>query len=298
MHVVISGGTGLIGQALHASLLNDGHSVTLLVRRNPEGPDEASWDPASGWVDTTAFERADVVVNLSGAPVAGKRWTEQYRRTIMDSRVNASQVLANAMAGLDKKPSLYIQASGVGFYGDRDDEVLEEQATPGRAFLSDVCVEWEGAAAPAADAGIPCAFLRTGLVMSSQGGAFAKMLPLFKAGLGGPLGDGSAWWPWITLHDHIRAIRFVMDAPLGGPVNMVGPAPVRQSELAQALGKALRRPSLIPAPSLALRLAVGEFSTEILASTRAVPSFLLDAGFTFDHPTIDEACRWLANTGQ
>lgn len=297
MHVVISGGTGLIGQALHASLLDDGHTVTLLVRRNPEGDHEASWDPASGWIDTTAFDGADVVVNLSGAPVAGKRWSEQYRRTIMDSRVDSSQVLANAMVGLDKKPSLYIQASGVGFYGDRDDEVLEEQAIPGRSFLSDVCVEWEGAAAPAADAGIPCAFLRTGLVMSSRGGAFAKMLPLFKAGLGGPLGDGSAWWPWITLHDHIRAIRFVMDAPLGGPINMVGPAPVRQSELAQALGKALRRPSLIPAPSLALRLAMGEFSTEILASTRAVPSFLLDAGFTFDHPTIDEACRWLVTTG-
>lgn len=295
MRVVMCGGSGLIGTALVASLLADGHEVTQLVRHDHPGVGEASWAPALGQLDCGVFDGVDAVVNLSGAGVGDKRWTPEYKRLIRDSRVDSSALIASTLAALPQPPPVYVQASAMGVYGDRDDEILTEQSVPGRGFLADVVTEWEAAAAPAEQVGIRTVLMRTGLVAAADGGAFGQLLPLFKAGGGGRIADGSMWWSVISLVDEVAAFRFALaEASVSGPVNLACPEPARNKDVTRALGLALGRPAVVPVPGFALRVALGEFADDVMASTRMVPQVLLDAGFEFTHQDATAVCEWLA----
>ncbi|MFD3457970.1 TIGR01777 family oxidoreductase [Streptomyces sp. NPDC058691] len=292
MRFAITGSSGLIGSALVRSLLADGHEVVRLVRRPPSGPDEARWDPEGGEIDATALEGVEAVVNLAGAGVADHRWTTAYKRTIHDSRVRGTATLAGALASLGAPPRVLVSGSGITAYGDTGDRRVDESTPYGDGFLPGVCRDWEAAAAPARDAGIRTAFARTGLVVSGRGGAWERLFPLFKAGLGGRLGSGRQYWSFISLQDQVAALRHMAghDA-VSGPVNVCAPEPVTNAEVTAAMARVLRRPALFPVPGPVLRTVVGEFSTDILGSTRAVPRKLLDTGFAFAHPGIDEAIR-------
>lgn len=298
MNIVISGASGLIGSALVDRLVAAGHQVVSLVRRPPRSDDERSWYPAEGRLDPSVFDGVDAVINLSGAGVGDKRWSAEYKQTILDSRVGTSALLASTMAGLASPPAVYLQASAIGFYGDRGEEQLTEKSAAGSGFLADVVQQWEAAAEPAAQAGIRTVFLRTGLVMSPRGGAFAKLLPIFKAGVAGPLGDGRMWWPIITLPDHVRAIEFLLTTDVAGPVNLVGPEAATNATVTKQLAQALGRPAVIPVPPVALKLALGEFAGDVLASTKVEPGMLLDAGFRFDHASVAQACAWFVSDAQ
>lgn len=295
MRVAVTGASGVIGNALVPSLRQGGHEVQRLVRRAARADDEISWDPVAGTVDLVALAGVDAVVNLSGAGVGDKRWTKAYKQLILDSRVDSTRTIARAMATLSPAPRVLLSASAVGYYGDRGEQVLLESASRGDGFLADVVVAWEAAARPAEAAGIRTALLRTGLVMSPSGGAFGRLLPLFKAGVGGRIGDGRMWWPWITLVDEIRAIEFLLDSELSGPVNLGSPYPARNSDLTAALGEALHRPTLVPVPQFALRAALGQFADDVTASQRMVPQVLTDAGFDFAHSDLASATHWLVN---
>ena len=299
MKIVVSGASGLIGQPLVQALRGDGHEVVRLVRREPKEPDEARWDPAAGTVDAAALDGVDAAVNLSGANVGGRRWTEDYKREIRDSRVDSTHTLATALARLPRPPAVLLNGSAIGFYGDRGDEELTEDSPAGDSFLAGVVRDWEAAAAPAQDAGIRVTNLRSGLVMSARDGAFGRLLPVFRLGLGGPLGGprhaGQMWWSWITLADEVGAIRFLLDHDVPGPVNLTGPAPARNAEVTRELGKALHRPARLPVPYASLRAALGEFAEEVMASQRVLPTRLTAAGYTFAQPTLPEACRWLVS---
>lgn len=298
MKVLISGASGLIGQALTSSLTSDGHEVLHLVRHTPQAEHHIQWDPAAGTYDTTKLTAVDTVVNLNGAGVGDKRWTPEYKNLLRSSRIDSTKTLFDLLGDLKEKPRLVLQGSAVGFYGSRGDELLTERSQRGTGFLADLTVDWEAAAAGedgAALHGIDVAYLRTGLVMAAHGGAFERLLLPFKLGLGGPIGDGKMWWPWITLHDHIRACRFLMEHHVTGPVNLTGPEPRRNKDVSTALGRALVRPSFVPVPPVALKAVLGEFAGDVMSSQRAEPAVLLDAGFQFDHPTIVSACGWLAD---
>lgn len=293
MKIAVTGASGLVGTPLLRRLRTDGHDVVQLVRREPRQPGEARWDPSAGTIEPGALDGVDAAVNLSGAGVADKRWTDEYKRTILSSRVDSTRTLAAALAGLDPAPTVLLNASAVGYYGDRGEELLTEESAPGDGFLADVCVDWEAATLPAQEAGIRTVHLRTGIVLTPKGGAFGRQLPLFRLGLGGPLGRGRMWWPWITLEDQLAAIRFLLESDLSGPVNLTGPGPTRQVDVARALGAALHRPALLPVPPPALHAVLGEFADDVLASQHALSSRLLDAGFTFRHPDIAAACAWV-----
>jgi uncharacterized protein (TIGR01777 family) len=289
VRIVVTGSSGLIGTALVARLRTAGHDVLRLVRRPPRAADELQWDPAAGEVDVAGLAGVDAAVHLAGAGVGDRRWTHSYKQTIRASRVDGTRTLATALAALDPRPRVLVSGSAVGYYGDRGDEVLTEDSPGGEGFLAEVVRAWEAAAAPAVQTGIRVAFARTGLVLAPQGGALGRMLPLAQLGLFGPLGGGQQWWPWITLEDEARAIEFLLERELEGPVNLSAPQPVRQGELARALGRALHRPSLLPTPAFALRLGLGEFADDVLASQRMLPSRLLDAGFVFNQRTVEQA---------
>ncbi|ROP45734.1 TIGR01777 family oxidoreductase [Pseudokineococcus lusitanus] len=293
MRVVVAGASGLIGTALRERLAGLGHDVVRLVRREVEGPGEVRWDPSRGRLDEADLEGVDAAVCLSGAGVGDKRWTPAYQREILSSRTETTRTLAEALARTRPRPAVLVQGSAVGVYGHRGEEVLTETSPPGSSFLADVVVDWEAAARPAQDAGIRTAFARTGLVMAPGAGAFGRLLPLVRLGVGGPLGDGRQWWPWITLVDEVDAIVHLLTTEVEGPVNLASPQPVRNVELTRALGKAAGRPTVVPAPRLALRLALGGFADEILASQRVVPEVLAASGFTFTHPDVVSASRWL-----
>ncbi len=285
MRVLISGASGLIGSALVRSLQAQGHDALRLVRgAGHVGAGDIDWDPASGRLDRSALEGLDAVVNLAGENVAQGRWTPAKKARILDSRVRATRLLATTLVGCAARPKVFASASAVGFYGDRGDEMLDERSASGGGFLAEVCRQWELAANPAAEAGIRTAILRIGMVVSRDGGALAAMLPLFRLGLGGPLGSGRQYVSWIALPDLIRAIEFVLACQdLQGPVNLVSPQPVTNRQWTALLGQVLRRPALLPAPPLALRLAVGEMADAmLLSSTRAVPRRLQQAGFVFE----------------
>ena len=294
MKVAVTGASGLIGTALVASLRRDGHEVVRLVRRAARGADEVTWDPAGGTVDLAGLAGSDAVVHLAGAGVADKRWSTAYKQTILRSRTDSTRTVVQAMLQLDPMPSVFLSGSAVGYYGDRGEEVLLESSARGEGFLSDVVVAWEAETAPAAQAGIRTAMLRTGLVMTRDGGAFGRLLPIIRAGAGGPIGDGRMWWPWITLVDEVRAIEFLLDTDVPGPVNLGAPNPARNVDVTRALGRAFHRPTLVPVPQAALRVVLGEFAQDVTASQRMVPQTLLDAGFDFVHADPDEAARWLA----
>lgn len=288
--IVLAGSSGLIGSALSAYLAARGDEVVRLVRRPARDPGELSWDPVAGRLDAVALQGAAAVVNLAGAGVGDRRWSEDYKALIRSSRIDTTRTLALAIAATGE-PIRLVNASAVGYYGtDRGDDVLTEESAPGHGFLAGVVRDWEAATAPAAAAGAAVAFARTGLVMDATGGAFAKLVLLTKLGLGGPIGSGRQYWPWISLHDEVRALAWLVDHPeVTGAVNVVGPDPLQQAEIASAIAARLHRPHIVPAPAAALKLVLGEFAEDVLGSQRVLPARLLAAGFSHDHPTIEDA---------
>ncbi|KPC60593.1 TIGR01777 family oxidoreductase [Streptomyces chattanoogensis] len=292
MRIAITGSTGLIGSALVRSLRADGHDVVRLVRRPPSAPDEVRWDPRSQEVDTAGLAGCTAVVHLAGAGVGDHRWTASYKREIRDSRVLGTRAVATALAAMDTPPRVFVCGSAIGYYGDTGDRRTDETASAGTGFLPDVCVDWEAAARPAQDAGIRTVFARTGLVVARSGGAWGRLFPVFRLGLGGRLGDGSQYWSFISLHDHIAALRHLIDTDdLTGPVNLTAPEPVTNREATAVMGKYLGRPTLFTVPAPVLRIALGEFADDVLSSQRIIPQRLLDSGFTFAHPRIMDAVR-------
>lgn len=297
MRVAIAGASGFVGRALVTELRQAGHEVVRLVRREANSPDEVSWDPTTGIVDRAALEGVQAGVNLSGAPLADKRWNVEYKREVRASRTSTARTLAQAL--VDVGAASLLQASAIGFYGQHHaDDLIDESSPAGTDFLADVCVDWEAAALAAVEGGLRVAYLRTGLVAAADGGAFDPILRTLRLGVGGPLGSGSAWWSWISLPDEVRAIRFLLEEDIEGPVNLVSPQPVPNAQLIRAIGRELHRPALLPAPAIALKLALGEFADEVLASRRVVPGVLLDAGFDYDHPSVPDLARWLVADGK
>ncbi|GII90152.1 TIGR01777 family oxidoreductase [Sinosporangium siamense] len=292
MTVIVTGSSGLLGSALVRSLRDDGRRVLSLVRREPAGPDEASWNPATGELDPAVLEGAEAVVHLAGAGIGDKRWTPEHKREIRRSRVEGTRTIARTLAGLSARPPVFVSASAVGYYGDTRDRIVDETSPPGTGFLAEVVRAWEEETVPAEEAGIRTVRLRTGLVLSGKGGALAPILPIFKLGLGAPLGSGRQYWPWISIVDWVGAVRHVLDhGDVAGPVNLTAPEPVTNAEFTKALGKALGRPTLpLPVPGFALRLGLGEFAEEgVLIGTRAVPKRLITANYTFRHTDLGDA---------
>lgn len=285
----ITGSTGLIGEALIASLSADGHHVQRLTRDPARAQgDDVHWDVEAGTIEAAKLEGVDVVVHLAGEPIGAARWTEETKRRILDSREQGTGLLARTLAGLDQPPRLFLSSSAVGFYGDRGDEILTEESSPGDDFLAEVCSAWERAAQPAIDAGIRTIHPRTGVVIAQQGPLIEKIDLPFRLGVGGRVGNGRQYVPWISLEDEVRALRFLAAHPeLSGPVNLVGPEPVTNRELTKALGQVLRRPTVLPIPPLAIRLLYGEMGVTLATvSNRVLPARLIEAGFTFTHTTL------------
>lgn len=291
MRVAISGASGLIGRQLGAFLTTGGHEVLRLVRREA-GPGEVRWDPARGTVDAAALEGVDAVVHLAGESVAGGRWTAARKKEILESRRAGTDALARALAGLDRKPKVFVSASAVGIYGDTKDREVDEASDPGSGFLADVCKAWEAAADPARAAGIRVVHPRIGVVLSAAGGALAELRTPFSFGVGGPVGSGEQWFPWISMDDTIGALHHLLTAQAEGPVNLVAPAPVRQRELASTLGRVLKRPAVMPLPAFAVRTLFGEMGSEVLlAGQRVKPRRLGELGFSWLRTDLEAALR-------
>jgi uncharacterized protein (TIGR01777 family) len=289
--VVLAGASGLIGGALHDRLLRSGHEVSTLVRRPPASAADKQWHPERRELDPAWLVGADAVICLSGAGVGDHRWTEDYKRTIASSRTDPVATIASSMAGLDQPPPTLICASAVGYYGDTGDHVVTETAAPGAGFLADVCRDWEAAADPAREAGIRVVHLRTGLVLG-DGGLLARLKRLFKLGVGGRLGTGRQYMPWISITDEIAAIEFCLSTTaIAGPVNLCGPTPVTNAEFTATLARLLHRPALVRAPAFGLRIVLGEFADDVLGGQRAVPAVLTANGFEFTHPDLESALR-------
>ena len=278
--IAVTGASGLIGSALCAQLKSDGHQVIKVVRRAARVADEVSWNPLKGEIDLAGLEGTDAVFHLAGAGVGDKRWSAAYRSEILNSRLLGTTTIANACEQI--QPEVFISASAIGYYGETGDRSVTETDRGGDDFLSIVCREWELVANQAPS--VRTVKLRTGLVLDPTGGALGRMLPIFKFGLGGKLGSGKQWWSWITLHDQIRAMIFLMNSKIEGPVNITSPNPVTNQQFTAALARALKRPAFFPAPAFALRAVLGGFSTEILGSKKVMPKVLLDNNFEFDYP--------------
>ncbi|MGW0596745.1 TIGR01777 family oxidoreductase [Streptomyces sp. NPDC002776] len=290
--IVVAGASGLIGGAVVRSLRADGHEVVRLVRRAARAKDEVRWDPDAGYVDPAGLAGCAAVLNFAGAGVGGRRWTDAYKQRIRDSRVRGTATLAEAMAALPEPPRVFVNGSAIGYYGETGDRAVDENAPPGTGFLPEVCVAWEGAAAPAERAGVRTVFVRTGLVVARQGGAWARLFPLFKAGLGGRMGDGSQYWSYVSLHDEVAAIRHLMAADgLSGPFNVTAPEPLTNREITEVMGRVLRRPTLFAVPAPVLRTVLGEMAGDVLGSARVVPKRLLESGFSFAFPDAEAAVR-------
>jgi uncharacterized protein (TIGR01777 family) len=287
--IAISGSSGLIGTALVGHLKSEGHTVQRLVRRAPVASDEVQWDPQTGFVDLAPLAGVDAIIHLAGVGVGDKRWTKKFKSEILNSRLLGTTAIAKAVAEL--KPAVFISASAIGWYGESGNRAVVETDRVGDDFLAAVCREWESAADLAGD--VRTVKIRTGLVLDPTGGALGKMLPLFRLGFGGKLGSGKQWWSWITLHDQIRAMVFALENPISGPVNVTSPNAVTNQEFTSALARALHRPALFPAPAIALKIALGGFSSEVLGSKKVIPHVLQEAGFTWDYPHITEALNQL-----
>jgi uncharacterized protein len=293
MHVTVTGATGLIGSALVPALRARGDHVVTLVRTGlPASADAVPWDPERGVLDAAGIAGSNAVVHLSGVSVDA-RWTPEYKRAIMRSRVDSTALLAHRLADLRPTPSVLVVASAVGIYGDRGDEILDEQSPLGSGFLADVARAWEAAAAPARDAGIRTVYTRFGIVLARAGGALAKMLPPFELGAGGRIGRGTQWMSWIAREDVVRAVAYAIDHPgVSGSINVTSPTPVTNAEFAKTLGHVLHRPAFASVPAFAVRLAYGELAdAALLASQRAVPRALERAGFEFGYPALEGALR-------
>jgi uncharacterized protein (TIGR01777 family) len=288
--ILLSGASGMLGSALHQALAAPNRPTLQLVRRPAASPQQIQWDPAAlrPVADLAALESLTAAVHFSGANVAAHRWTPAYKREIGESRIQSTRVLATALASLRNPPHVLLAASATGFYGNRTDQILDEASDRGSGFLAELCEQWEAAAHPAIAAGIRVINLRFGVVLGPGPGALAKMLPIFRLGLGGPLGSGRQWMSWISLQDAVAAILFLLETPsLTGPVNLTAPNPVTNAGFTRALGRAVHRPAIFPAPAFALRLALGEMADEaLLSSARVYPVKLTSAGFRFTHPFI------------
>ncbi len=294
--VAVTGASGLIGTALTAALEKRGDRVIPVGRRPPAGG--VAWDPVTHRIDGAVLEGVDAVVHLAGERIDG-RWTASKKRRILNSRVEGTELLVRALSGLDRPPSVVVSASAVGFYGDRGDDELTEDSEPGTGFLAEVCERWEAAAAPTASPDTRLVLARTGIVCTPDGGALGRMLALTRLGLGGRLGNGRQWWPWITLKDEVRALLHLLDTPVVGPVNLVAPGICRNAEFVRDLARALRRPAVLPAPALALRAVLGEMANGLLlASARVRPVRLEDSGFTFRSPNLTSAIAEMLSVGQ
>ena len=290
MRVIISGASGLIGSALCSELRSGQHDVVTLVRR-PAGAGEVQWDPANGVLPADALEGADAVVHLAGAGIGDHRWTAEYKREILDSRVRSTTLLAETIASCTQRPPVFLSGSAIGIYGASDDRELDEQSPVGSGFLADTCRQWEAAALPAAAAGTRVAYLRTGIVLTPKGGALKKMLPLFKLFAGGRFGNGKQWQSWISLPDEVGAICHLLTSDVEGPVNLTAPNPITNAGFAKQLGKALGRPSVVPVPSFGPKLLLGSELAEALLFTgqNVLPKVLQQSGYRFQHPRLDEA---------
>jgi uncharacterized protein len=295
--IAVSGSSGLIGSALVPALREAGHYVRCLVRHAPKSAEEIQWTPTARLLDERRLATVDVIVNLAGETI-GKRWTGSRRRAIRESRVRATETVVGAILR-SRRPITLINASAVGYYGDRGDVELTEQSSNGRGYLAEICRDWENTARGASPAGSRIVMLRNGVVLSAKGGALPQMLMPFKLGVGGRIGDGRQWLSWIDLHDMVRAIAFVInDTSIKGPVNVVSPNPVTNREFTATASEMLKKPALFPVPALALKLAFGEMASEtILASQRAIPTVLASSGFTFTKPTLRDALSSLASLG-
>ena len=289
--IAVTGASGLIGSALVGYLKSQGHTVQRLVRRAAVSSEEITWDPIAGTVDMEALAGVDAVIHLAGAGVSDKRWTKKYKSEILNSRLLGTTTIAKAVAIV--KPQVFISASAIGWYGESGNRAVIESDRVGDDFLAAVCHEWEAAADLAGD--VRTIKLRTGLVLDPTGGALGKMLPLFRFGLGGKLSNGKQWWSWITLHDQIRAIAFLLENKVSGPVNLTSPNPVTNSEFTAGLARAMHRPALFPVPAFALKIVLGGFSSEVLGSKKVMPQVLTEAGFTFDYPHISSALEKLVD---
>ncbi|MER5773542.1 TIGR01777 family oxidoreductase [Streptomyces sp. NPDC002039] len=292
MRIAVTGASGLIGKVLVRSLQADGHEVVRFVRRPAAAPDEATWDPRRGYVDPAGLTGCGAVVHLAGAGVGDHRWTAAYKREIRDSRVLGTAAIARAVADMTEPPPVLVCGSAVGYYGDTGDRVVDEDAPAGEGFLPSVCVEWEAAAAPAREAGIRTVFARTGLVVAADGGAWGRLFPVFRAGVGGRLGNGRQYWSHISMHDEVAALRYLVTASgLSGPVNLTAPEPRTNREVTAAMGRVLHRPTVCAVPAPVMRVVLGEFAEDVLGSQRVRPTRLLESGFVFRHPGIDESIR-------
>lgn len=294
MRVLVSGSHGLIGSALVESLERDGHEVTRLIRgRLPRpGAREAAWDPKEGTIDEAALEGHDAVVHLAGAGLGDHRWTSEYKKEILESRVRGTLILTHALAKLEHKPLVLVSGSAVGYYGDRGDDEMTEESGPGAGFLAEVVRQWEAAALPAKEADIRTVYLRSGIVQSAKGGGLKKLLLPFKLGLGGRFGTGKQWLSWVHIDDEVGAIRSALEHDsLTGPLNSTAPNPVTIGQYAEALGRAVHRPAKIPTPTFALKAMLGGEMTDemLLGGQRVLPAKLQAAGYAFKYPELDEA---------
>lgn len=291
MRVAITGASGLIGTALTRALRADGITVHPLVRGVARDEHEITWSPADGTIDAAKLIGVDAVVHLAAESILGLRWTEDKRRRIRESRVRGTGLIARTLAGLDDGPRIFVSVSAIGYYGDTEEEV-DETAPRGGGFLAEVCEEWERAADPARAAGLRVVHPRIGLVLSGDGGLLGPMLPAFKMGVGGPVGSGRQWFSWVSIVDVVRALRFVLEAPLEGPVNVVAPNAVRHEEFVRALGRVLHRPTVFRLPAAAVRMAVGQMGEEtLLQGQHVLPRRLTEAGFEFAFADVEAALR-------
>lgn len=294
MRVLVSGSTGLIGEALVQGLLSSGHEPVRLVRsRRPDDLPSATWDPAAGTMDDDALDGIDAVVHLAGEGIAERRWSDEQKARILDSRVASTTLLADRIAAAATPPSVFLSGSAIGFYGDRGDESLTENSERGEGFLADVVAAWEASTAAVDPTKTRVAHIRTGIVLSSDGGALAPQLPFFKLGLGGRIGSGRQWWSWISIDDMVGALIWLLTNDVHGSVNLTAPNPVTNREFTSVLGKVLRRPTLLPIPKPALWLRLGRELTQALlyASQRVEPAVLSDRGYEFRHPELEGALR-------
>jgi uncharacterized protein (TIGR01777 family) len=285
--VVLTGASGLLGPALASSFRADGHQIVRLVRREPAAADEARWDPAAGTVDDSALTGADLVVHLAGVGIGDRPWTPAHKRAVMDSRVQGTTTIAKAVAA--HGVPVLVTASGVGYYGNPGDAVCDEDSPRGSTYLADVVAAWESSTEAAAAAGARVVPLRTSPVLAATGGVYAPILTLFRLGLGGKVGSGRQWWSWVALDDYVRAVRFVVDSDLAGPVNVTAPEPMTNAEMTAAIGRVLHRPTLFSAPGWVMKIPMRDLAVDLLGGQRVVPRRLQAAGFEFAHPTFEAA---------
>lgn len=292
MKVAITGASGLLGTHLTRALRAAGHEVVRLVRHEVRAGDEVTWNPSTGYVDLASLSGSDAVIHLAGAGLGDRPWTPAYKRLLMDSRVQGTDTIARAVAALEPQPKVLLTMAGVGYYGNPGDTELAEGSPAGDGYLAQIVVAWEAATAPAVEAGVRVAPMRTGLVVSGQGGAFGRLLQIFRLGIGGRLGSGRQWWSWVALHDYLRAVRFLLEHDeLSGPVNISSPEPLRNADATRALGRVVHRPAVIPVPGFALKLPFQDFAEDLLGGQRVLPRRLTEAGFVFDRPEFEGALR-------